>query len=77
VVYDRASRAREALMLRCSEPNFAELMADPLIRLVMTSDRVSANELSEIAEAARARVIEARRFPAPPPPSRPDRRKPH
>jgi hypothetical protein len=61
-------------MLRCTEPNFAELMA---IRLVMTSDRVSANELSEIAEAARARVIEARRFPAPPPPSRPDRRKPH
>jgi hypothetical protein len=65
-------------MLRCSEPNFAELLADPLIRLLMTSDRVSDGELSGIAEAARARVLAARRSSAPtPPPSRADRRKPH
>jgi hypothetical protein len=63
-------------MLRCSEPNFAELMADPLIRLVMTSDRVSEQELSGIAEAARARVLAARRSP-PVPPTRADKRKPH
>ena len=64
-------------MLRCSEPNFAELLADPLIRLVMTSDRVSERELSGIAEAARARVLATRRSGTPLAPPRADKRKPH
>jgi hypothetical protein len=74
--------SNEAAMLRCSEPNFAELLADPMIRLLMTSDRVSERELSGIADAARARVLESRRSPAPPTPrparaARADLRKPH
>jgi hypothetical protein len=66
-------------MLRCREPNFAELLADPLVRLIMTSDRVSERELSVIADAARERVLQSRRSPAPPAPraSRADLRKPH
>jgi hypothetical protein len=66
-------------MLRCREPNLAELLADPLVRLIMTSDRVSERELSGIAQAARDRVLRARRSPAPSAPRAPQTnvRKPH
>lgn len=55
-------------MLRCSEPSVTDLLADPMIRLIMRSDGVSEAELSGVAEAARARILEGRETPEPLPP---------
>ena len=67
-------------MVRIGEPKFSELLADPMIRLVMASDRVSEGELCGIADAARERIMRQRRSSPTPVRARaldPSLRKPH